>query len=431
MTLTLRIENYDTLEDGGPTWLTLNQGHASVGRRPAMDWVLPDPAKHVSGHHFDITFRDGTYWLTDVSTNGTFLQGQPHRLQEPLALRGGERLIVAHYVISITVEHAHGGVWPNQPTPQQAVDEIDPWDFGGNNLHPVNPLPTPAGNPHHLDDVAQDFVPLQRPTIPPGRYPLPIQQPGQGAPTTHVQRPPQPSGAMQVSQPPFVPRPSPSGAAPVQAPMPQPSVAPMPPFQPTPEAGAVERAIVEAFCRGAGLNPALAARVDASALAEALGQSVRAVTDETMRMLQDRANVKHFTRGGERTMRSATGNNPMKFLGDGEQAVEAMFIEPKDGFMTGPDGFRNAMGDLRQHQMAVFAALQPALAEALRGLSPDEIEGREATSGNLLGSGKGRNWDTFVKRWDEKASEGDNGMLDVFLRAFSQAYMQAVTRGQP
>ena len=65
MTLTLRIENFDTLEDGGPTWVTLEQQGASIGRRSAMDWVLPDPAKHISGHHFDIAFRDGALYVAE------------------------------------------------------------------------------------------------------------------------------------------------------------------------------------------------------------------------------------------------------------------------------------------------------------------------------------------------------------------------------
>ena len=185
------------------------------------------------------------------------------------------------------------------------------------------------------------------------------------------------------------------------------------------------RAVVEAFCRGAGLSETAAQGVDPFKLAEALGQSARHASDEIMRMLQDRANVKQFTRGGERTMRSATGNNPMKFLPDSQQALEAMFLKPRDGFMMGPDGFENALKDLRLHQMAVFAALQPALAEVLRGLSPDEIEGRDATAPNLLSSGKGKHWDTFVKRWDDKAQQGDHGMLDAFLQAFSRAYMEA------
>lgn len=127
---------------------------------------------------------------------------------------------------------------------------------------------------------------------------------------------------------------------------------------------------LRAFCEGAGLNPAIAGGPQSEALAHELGRLVRIAAQELMRMLQDRANVKQFTRGGERTMRSATGNNPLKFLPDPDQALEALFINPRDGFMTGADGFENALKDLRRHQMAVFAALQPALAEVLTGLSP-------------------------------------------------------------
>ena len=146
MTLTLRIENYDKLDDGGPTWITLESQGASIGRRSSMDWVLPDPAKHISGHHFDIAFRDGAYWLTDVSTNGTFLQGQRHRLEGPQQLQGGERLIVGHYVIAVDVTSGVPTA-PPQPNPNvhgwtvgvssSAPDESDPWDFGSGQLNPA------------------------------------------------------------------------------------------------------------------------------------------------------------------------------------------------------------------------------------------------------------------------------------------------------
>lgn len=190
------------------------------------------------------------------------------------------------------------------------------------------------------------------------------------------------------------------------------------------------QAILRAFCEGAGLPPDAAAQIDAVELARMLGQSTRIATEEIMRMLQDRASVKYFTKGGERTMRSATGNNPMKFLPDPAQAMEAMFIAPRDGFMAGVDGFETALRDLRQHQMAVFAAMQPALAQLLRGLSPEEIEELAADGGNALlsGSRRGKNWDTFVQAWDAKAQSGDNGMLDAFLQAFAKAYAEATAR---
>lgn len=452
MTLTLRIDNYDLLEDGGPAWITLDRKGASVGRSRAMDWVLPDPAKHISGHHFEIAFHDGGYWLSDMSTNGTFLEGQRHRLDGQHLLTQGDRLVVGHYII--TAQIASGAAPPLQAPPVGDApwgdtprhDDEDPWDFGAGSLDPVNPMPPQRSNPHHLDDMAHDFVPLQRPNLSAApQVPTRAQPPGparfaDGGPPPSVPPVQQPQVSPQTAQaggqPVAVPMPPLSPMAPAATPMMPPQPQPMitgpaaPPLPPVaPSSGEAE--ILRAFCDGAGLNPALLARTDALTLAHELGRSVRVTTEEIMRLLQDRANVKHFTKGGERTMRSATGNNPLKFLPDGDQALDAMFLNPRDGFMTGADGIENALKDVRQHQMAVFAALQPALAQVLAGLSPDEIEAAGAAgAGNLLGgSRRSRAWDRFVERWDEKAGAGDHGMLDAFLKAFARAYAEANARG--
>ncbi|MFC6589343.1 type VI secretion system-associated FHA domain protein [Sulfitobacter pacificus] len=120
----MRIDNFDTLEDGGPTWITLDQRGASVGRRASMDWILPDPAKHVSSHHFDIQYHDGAYWLRDVSTNGTYLQGSYYRIDGPVQLKGGERLIVGHYIIAVELSTRQAPAPARQQRPGVTVD---PW----------------------------------------------------------------------------------------------------------------------------------------------------------------------------------------------------------------------------------------------------------------------------------------------------------------
>ncbi|KIN75121.1 Type VI secretion system FHA domain protein [Sulfitobacter noctilucae] len=383
-----------------------------------MDWVLPDPAKHVSSHHFDIQFANGAYWLRDVSTNGTFLQGSRYRIEGMQQLRGGERLVVGHYVIAVEMAGQQAAV--PLASPQGATqdpwstmsDDADPWDLGPQPLQPVNPLPPPRMSPHHFDDMAQDFMPLQQPprAEPPPQAVEPSARPGE---------------PKAVPMPSLHPQERPPAAQ--AAPRPQPAQ----PLQTTPVVSedAFRQEIIAAFCRGAGVAPETLQEVDLVQLVEAMGKSTRVTVDEMMQMLQDRASVKQFTRGGERTMRSATGNNPMKFLPDAEQAFVALFLEPRQGFMQGAEGFENALRDLRQHQKAVFAALQPALADVLTGLSPDEIEDRDGKTGNLLaGSKRGRHWDAFVQRWDEKASGGDHGMLDVFLRAFAKAYAEAAVK---
>lgn len=396
MTLTLRIENFDVLDHGGPISISLNQKGCDVGRGGSMDWVLPDPNRLISSRHFSVEFRDGAYWLTDTSTNGTHLQGSPYRLQGPHRISNGDRFTVGPYIVLAQMpppvspgfqappSHTQGPSMIQRPpvmTPQpMGHDDHDPWDFGGS-AQPVNPLPMSRPGPRHLDDIAGDFVPSSVPMPNPGDRSAPPQgfQPSPFAPPGNGHSAPA----------------SPGGDA-----------------------------FLRAFCEGAGLNPADYPAVDVEKVARQLGLVVAQSTREIMSMLQDRAAVKQFTKGGERTMRSATGNNPMKFLPDTQQALEIMFLKPRDGFMAAPEGFENALRDIRRHQSAVFAALQPALASVLSGMSPDEIEDGAGT-GLLGGASKSKFWDAYVERWDAKAEAGENGLLDSFLQAFARAYAAA------
>ncbi|QUJ78243.1 hypothetical protein KDD17_17285 [Sulfitobacter albidus] len=184
--------------------------------------------------------------------------------------------------------------------------------------------------------------------------------------------------------------------------------------------------MLRGFLQGAGIADASKINLPPEELGRLLGEIARNGTGELMRMLQDRAAVKLFVSDGDRTMRAAEGNNPLKFMADTEQAFEAMFLTPRDGYMTGADGFQNALDDMRRHHKAVIAAMQPALAETLDGLDPGEVE--RAAGGGVLGGGGRKAWDEFCKRWEARAARGDNGMLDAFIAAFSRHYSEALRR---
>ena len=109
MTLTLQIENFSVLDDGGPVNVTVAESGLQAGRNAGMGWVLPDASRHISGHHFDIYFQHGTWWLHDRSTNGTFLQGHRHRLDGPHGLQHGDRFQVGQYIIVALMEVAEPG----------------------------------------------------------------------------------------------------------------------------------------------------------------------------------------------------------------------------------------------------------------------------------------------------------------------------------
>ena len=419
MTLTLRIENYDSLPDGGPTSATVTGKGMTVGRSTAMDWTLPDPERHISGHHFSITYQDNAYWLTDMSTNGVFLDGQRHRLDGPHRIAPGDRFQVGHYFIGVALAGAQPFAG-NQPQPRtapppSAFDDSDPWAVSSAPAAPIDPSPRP--DLRAFEDFASEFIVNPIPSAPPP--PAPVAAPA-APPAEPIPAAPSPFGdsASPFGQPAPIPVAAPQ---PVPAPMPAPPPAPTPPAEPV-DNGA---AIIAAFCEGAGISPPPPGTpVDASAFARELGQTMRGVATELMAMLQDRAAAKKFTRGGDRTMMGAANNNPLKFLPDPAQALEVMFTQPRQGFMPGGESVTAALGDVKLHQMAVFAAIQPALIKLLADLSPEAIE--EAAGGGLLAGGRRKAWDEFVKRWDAKVADNENGMLDVFLKHFAESYAAAV-----
>lgn len=412
MTLTLQIENFSVLDDGGPVSVIVPESGLQAGRNPGMGWMLPDASRHISGHHFDIYLQGGQWWLHDRSTNGTFLQGHRHRLDGAHQLGHGDRFQVGQYIIVAMLDApaAQPGMKPGSlpsynvgaPAPDLPHDE-DPWAISGG-FEPVNPMPVERAS--RMDDFAGDFVAF--PTAPESPAPAEIPVSDNASPFAPVEGEGAPVG--QSSLPP-APQPQPAAPAPTPATAP---VAPPP------------AAFVQAFCRGAGLPPELAEGVDGEALAERLGQTMAATTARLMLALRDRSAARHFTRAGKRTMRGASDNNPLKFLPSAEQAIEASFLRPRAGFMNGAAGYDDALSDLSRHQTALFAALQPALAELMQDLDPGPIEAE--AKGGLTGQRKSRAWDTYVARWDAKATH-ENGILDEFIRLFAEAYRAADRTG--
>ncbi|MGH1330369.1 MAG: type VI secretion system-associated FHA domain protein TagH [Paracoccaceae bacterium] len=468
MTLTLKIENYDVLEDGGPAQITVQGAGLTAGRGGTMDWVLPDPGRHISTRHFEVAFSNGAYFLTDVSTNGIFLKGQPYRLQGPHQIADNDRFQVGHYIVVASL----GGSMPAsapapsafQPAPSPAAQaplgggDADPWSLGPSSHAPIDP--SPRADHSAFEDFSSEFIvnpdPIAPPPMPP-RAPDPAPQAAPHMPAdagaspfgahTHIPGPAQTPPAAPLQSPPGqAPSASPFGAPPAgpsAAPQPEPpqpaapGMAPAQPFQapaPAPAAAPLASAgdpaaFARAFCEGAGLSPDLANSADSIAMARELGRTLRVATQELMALLQDRASAKQFTKSGDRTMMGATANNPLKFLPTPDQALTAMFLQPKDGFMHGADGLAEAFGDVRLHQSAVFAAIQPALAKLLMDISPEAIE--EKSGSGLLGAGrKGKAWETFVERWDAKVEPHENGMLDVFLAHFAEAYAAAIANAR-
>ena len=107
MAIKLRVisDHYRELGENRSRVFGVNGG--TVGRAPGNDWVLPDPRRVVSGHHFEVQFHSGKYWLIDTSTNGVFVNDADDPASDTgrVELNDGDRLRVGDYDILVSVDN--------------------------------------------------------------------------------------------------------------------------------------------------------------------------------------------------------------------------------------------------------------------------------------------------------------------------------------
>jgi type VI secretion system FHA domain protein len=206
------------------------------------------------------------------------------------------------------------------------------------------------------------------------------------------------------------------------------AVAPSPPPVTAPSASADVGAaqLLDAICKGAGLPAGSLTGADLGALGEDIGRCLRIATEELMALLGARAAAKQFVKSASRTMIGGMNNSPLKFKPNTTEALLTMFVQRNESYLSSTASFQQGFEDIKRHQTAVYAAMQPALARLLENLSPESIE--ERATGGIMSSKKARAWETYVERWDSKTHPHENGMLDVFLSYFADAYDDAVKK---
>lgn len=432
MKLTLRIENLDYLPDGGPLEYTANARGFEVGRDPAMDWTLPDPTRHISSRHFEVVYRDRQFLLNDISTNGTFQYGASMRVSSPLHLSHNDRLQVGQYIIRVLIEAPAASVTPIAAPPAAAPPSFAQPSFAQPSFAQPSfaapdpyaaPAPAAAADPWSLAPT-----PAPMPMAPPPRQPEPVSLAPQ--PVTAPPVAPGPladsfPGAARPMMPPTAPPAPPQQITAPPAPISEP-FAPRPVTAPPQAAPADALPFLDAICKGAGLPPGSLANVDVSRLGEEIGKSLRIATEELMALLGARAAAKQFVKSASRTMIGGVNNSPLKFKPNAVEAMLTMFAQRSESYLPATAAFKQGFDDIKRHQTAVYAAMQPALAQLLEDLSPESIE--ERSTGGLMSSKKARAWELFVERWDAKTHPYENGMLDVFLTYFAEAYDEAVKK---
>jgi len=449
MALTLQIENETSLIDGGPLHYSVSGKRGfDIGRDGYLDWTLPDPSRHISGKHCEVRFRDSAYWLHDVSTNGTYVNGNDVRMSAPHRLRNGDRIAIGHYLIRVSLDGDTAETAPVTTNPAR-VDRSAPGDLWSDDAATA-PVAFPASarparNNGSIPATSSDFLDWMA-DVPPMQFEAPIARPmpqlwsqSRDIPENTPWDKPQ-AKAAEVPLQPMAPILSGLDSARADTPglrFAPADTAPSGPsniarIEPQPQSPAKaadasdrDREIVRAFAAAAGIPEQILNHLDATGLARLLGALVRITAEELQQLLAARFEAKRMTRSSSQTQIQAVDNNPLKFMPAVEDALKLMLSAPTAGYLDAQQTLRASFADVKEHQITTYAAMQAAVQELADDFDPRKIDasvGRDGGLGHFVGSRKARAWDVFVARWDAMAVRHDNGMLGAFMEHFSKRY---------
>ena len=105
MSLKLTITSTQRAELGAGASVVFGADGGSIGRSLDNDWVLPDPRRYLSAHHARVQYRRGAFHLLDTSSNGVFVNDAdvPLGRLASYPLRDGDRLRLGDYELKVSL----------------------------------------------------------------------------------------------------------------------------------------------------------------------------------------------------------------------------------------------------------------------------------------------------------------------------------------
>lgn len=393
MELALAITSYQRLSPTVSSSQTFaSTGTYVLGREAGCDWHLPDPDRVVSSRHAEIGFRDGRFWIRDISTNGVFLNGG----SEPLgngatrSLADGDSVRLGDYEIGVSL--AESGQLDARGGPEQTCEPQPPV---------VAAAASEAVSPGGESSVGEpDAIPGM---AGPGDLPMPEAQGGN--PTLASGLSEHRIGDSHVDIPDLA----------------------IPPVWEWDKGGsdakqpdqslASTNDQLEALFAGLGM-PHLAEQGVSSELLHNLGDLTRILLERLLDLLHARAVQKQKLRTRQ-TLFNRSENNPLKFSATAQDAFDALLLRRSSSFMAPRDAVEEAFADILRHDRALMAGVESVVAELLQ----DKDAHSDAAFGHRLRVlRKARAHDELISKHARHKEEF--GDIDRMLRSdtFVEAY---------
>jgi type VI secretion system FHA domain protein len=418
-TLRLRVvsDQRRSLADRSSALFSVEGG--TIGRSADNDWVLPDPMRYVSAHHARVQFREGHFYLQDVSTNGVYVNDD----MEPLAKRGssgyrltnGDMLRIGEYHIVAALESQR------EPPPEEdPVAAAVP-----TSIHALRSLAYPPerdiGAALNLDEL---LVPDPR------RDPaLPVNIYGQSVESGPVRKLAEPEVVLVDEV-----RPAPVPAAAESHGERMARLAEVVSREPKNGNGAMVLADVhtglDAFCRGAGIDPEQLPADAQGRLLHLAGRLFR----EMLVGLKDLERTRVNTRNRYRIESPAReADDPRPSLADSmvEELLIALLVQHESRRLDSVQWLRELLDEAKLHEKATAQATRAAFIEFLDRLDPAELETRferAARRGKGRSADKAQYWELFVTFYRNLIEMPADHLPHTFVEAFGAAYREALKK---
>ena len=484
MAIKLRIisDQYRDLGEQRSRVFGVNGG--TIGRAPDNDWILPDPKRVLSGHHCEIEYRSGVFWLKDTSTNGVYVNEaeEPAFTIGPIELQDGDRLRMGDFEVLVSLD-SHIDFLPS-PAEQQAAARhnesnlgapldlqslLTPRDtadtgymkvrsafgmkipreerkkvetsyghdeppqpphsndqpFAAMATVPVTPMPAPTA-PGAAPSIAGAFVPggSAAPVAPPRVIPAAATAEGAAASSADADQVPVADWALKTRQ---ITRQELADAVARRAGRGDQRERAVP-FHQQASTWTDLKSALQAFGRGAGID-ANALSPEAQAVLPLLaGQLLREVVVGLTDALRGRPEPPSAT---PPVNGAPVGTNPLRTSSSIEQALQRLF-ESHGRLYGGPvEALRDVLQDIKEHDVASQDAARAGIRAVLEQLAPTNIADQfEHGRARALAPGQDprpRYWEHYNEFFRVLTQQGSDALPHPYVEAFARAYAQART----
>jgi predicted component of type VI protein secretion system len=181
--------------------------------------------------------------------------------------------------------------------------------------------------------------------------------------------------------------------------------------------------LIEAFCRGAGLDASALSSEDPEELMARIGAVYRQTVLGLSALMAERARAKGEYELERTTIRAAQ-NNPFKWA-PSRKLAQDLLRKPRPGFLGDAQAVRASFEDIGSHLTALDAGAGAAVAATAQALDPQGVEAEAKTQGNLLRNRAAVCWELHSRRHAALAPSG--GLEGLAKRAFAEAYLRSLS----